>query len=112
MENGILTGETYVESDEWGVDPDTLRWQDMAVCRGVDTNMFYDDYESDPATARNTDSICGSCPVKKQCLTAGIEGMEWGTWGGVFLVNGKMDPNKNSHKTKEDWDEIRKMLSE
>lgn len=112
MENGLLIGETFDASDEWQIDPETLMWQDLSVCHGVDTNMFYDDYESDAATAANTDSICKSCPVRKQCLTFGVENYEWGVWGGVYLVNGKMDPNKNAHKSEEDWDEIRSMLVE
>lgn len=112
MVSGILIGETFDASAEWEIDPDTLRWQDLSVCRGIDTNLFYDDYESDEMTAITTDATCKSCPVRKQCLTFGVENYEWGVWGGVYLVNGKMDENKNAHKTEEDWNDIRVMLSE
>jgi hypothetical protein len=51
--------------------------------------------------------MCLSCPVRKECLQAGVENNEWGVWGGVFLTAGKPDQNKNSHKTPEVWEQIR-----
>ena len=46
-----------------GVDEEDFDWYDLAVCRGMDTNLFYDQYEADPNIARNIDEMCLSCPV-------------------------------------------------
>lgn len=79
----------------------------MALCAGGDTNEHYDTYESDDNVARMTDAKCLSCPVMAQCLQRGIDNSEWGCWGGIFLTSGKPDKNRNAHKTKETWAEIR-----
>jgi hypothetical protein len=41
----------------------------------------------------------------------GIENSEWGVWGGCSLTAGKPDNNKNSHKTKQDWDTVRSVIN-
>lgn len=94
-----------------GIDLDELEWQDLAVCKGVKTNKFYDDYESDEQTALTIDQMCLSCPVMSACLSSGMDNNEWGVWGGIFLTSGKMDDNKNSHKTEEVWDEVRERIA-
>lgn len=94
-----------------GLDADDLTWQDLAICTGQPIGRFHEGYESNQRTARITDAMCLSCPVRKECLQAGIEGNEWGVWGGVFLVNGRMDATKNAHKTQETWDEIREGIA-
>lgn len=93
--------------DELGIDPDDLEWEDLAVCHGLDLNRFYDDYESSPREAILTDQICLSCPVRKECLAAGVENGGWGVWGGVYLVSGRVDEAKNAHKTRDIWKQIR-----
>lgn len=100
-------GTSEVES-VLGVDLDDLEWQDMAVCKGVKTNKFYDDYESDIQTAYTIDQMCLSCPVMRECLMQGMDNGEWGVWGGIYLTSGKPDDNKNSHKT----DEVREEMAE
>jgi hypothetical protein len=99
-------------SELLGIDLDELEWQDLVVCSGMDINQFYDDYESDDNVARITDQACLSCPVMSQCLREGIENSEWGVWGAIYLVNGKVDKNRNSHKTKEVWDEIKEKIGD
>lgn len=94
-----------------GVDLEDLEWQDLAVCKGVKTNKFYDDYESDEQTAFQIDQMCLSCPVMNACLTYGMENNEWGVWGGIFLTSGNKDTNKNSHKTEEVWHEIKERIT-
>jgi hypothetical protein len=109
-----LTEGTYSSDvhDELGIDPDTASWKEYAACHGLDTNYFYDYYESDPVMARTIDQTCLSCPIMKQCLQMGIENGEWGVWGGIYLTSGKKDTNKNAHKTKEDWDAIARRIAE
>jgi hypothetical protein len=84
-----------------GIDTEDFEWQDISLCRGVATNQFYDDYENDEQVARVIDDMCLSCPVMKQCYQRGIQTNEWGVWGGVFLVAGRPDENKNRHKSPE-----------
>lgn len=93
-----------------GLDPDELEWQDLAMCAGSDTNLHYDKYETSNSIARTIDDRCLSCPVMKECLQSGMENGEWGVWGGIYLTSGKMDKNRNSHKTEEVWKEIRERI--
>lgn len=106
-----MTGETSDVQSLLGLDFDTLEWTDLALCDGMPTNMFYDDYESDENVAKITDEICLSCPVLAQCLARGTENNEWGVWGGVYLTSGKPDENKNAHKTEAVWQQIREKIS-
>lgn len=93
-----------------GLDPEELEWKDLALCSQMDTNLFYDDYESSEQVARMVDDICLSCPVMKQCLQRGTDNGEWGVWGGIYLVSGRPDSSKNTHKTTETWQEIKERL--
>lgn len=102
-----MTLETSVVFDVLGLDADDLEWQDLSICVGQDVARFYEKYEASPRTAKITDQMCLSCPVRKECLQAGIENNEWGVWGGVYLENGKMSENKNAHKTQDIWESIR-----
>lgn len=92
--------------DALGVDPDDLEWEDLAYCQGTDTSLFYEQYESDPDTAVLVDEMCLSCPVLARCLSAGMDNDEYGTWGGFYLTAGKVDANRNAHKT----DEVKRRL--
>ena len=95
-----------------GIDPDDFAWQRLANCNGMDTELFFDKYESDEQVAKIVDDVCLSCPVMKVCLKAGMDGSERGVWGGIFLVNGNPKNDKNLHKTQEVWNEIRERISE
>lgn len=101
---------------------DDIHWWHLAICQGMNdraqneaphkhVDVFFEGYEDDPVLAKTMDSICNSCPVQKLCLKEGIEKGETGLWGGVFLLNGKMDKSKNGHKTDEDWTHIRELLT-
>lgn len=89
------------------IEDDGLEWYHLSVCQGMNTNHFYDDYESDPLFASVMDSICLACPVRSMCLREGVENNEYGLWGGVFLNNGKPDKSRNAHKTDDIWSQIR-----
>jgi hypothetical protein len=94
-----------------GIDLEALEWKDLALCDGMPTNMFYDEYESDENVAKVVDEMCLSCPVMKQCLLSGMENDEWGVWGGIYLMGGNKDRNRNSHKTEDIWEAIRERVS-
>lgn len=92
-------------------DSDDILWYHLAVCQGMNTNWFYDDYEADPVFAQVMDSICLACPVRAICLREGVENQEYGLWGAVYLNNGKPDDARNAHKTEETWDRIREGIT-
>jgi hypothetical protein len=99
-------------SELLGIDLDELEWQDLALCDGMDINLFYDDYEADDNVASMIDEACLSCPVMAQCLQEGLNNNEWGVWGGYYLTSGKVDKNRNSHKTKEVVQRIKEKIGE
>lgn len=84
-----------------GLDPDDVEWHDVALCKGMDRELFYDEYESNENVAKTTDEVCLHCPVIRECLRSGMENGDYGCWGGFYLTAGKPDPNRNAHKTKE-----------
>ena len=94
--------------NDLGVDLEDFDWYDLAVCRGMDTNLFYDKYEADPNIAKNIDEACLSCPVISMCYQAGVEKDEYGVWGGVYLTSGSIDKTKKLHKTPETWKRLKK----
>lgn len=104
--------ETDDNDDELDINLDHLEWRDLFLCHGMDTNMFFDDYESDEQVAKVVDELCLSCPVVKQCLQDGVENKDWGVWGGVFLISGKPNEARNAHKTPEFWSELRLRIDE
>lgn len=87
-----------------------IKWQDFALCNGLENTKefdpFFDDYEADVVTAVQTDAMCKVCPVAKQCLKDGEQYGSWGVHGGIYLVYGRPDKQKNSHKTDDDWKEL------
>jgi hypothetical protein len=93
--------------NDLGIDKEDFDWWHLAVCRGMDTNLFYDKYETDPKIAKNIDEACFSCPVIKMCYESGIENDEYGVWGGVYLSSGEIDKSKNLHKLPETWKKLR-----
>ena len=91
-----------------GVDEEDFDWYDIAICRGMDTNLFYDQYEADQNIAKNIDEMCLSCPVLEMCFKVGKEMNEYGVWGGVFMNSGSIDKSKNLHKTADTWKRLKK----
>jgi len=74
-------------------------WRQAAACDSLDTELFFEGYEANEATARSVDDICLGCPVIKQCLEYGLENHEIGVWGGTYLAAGKVQKSRNTHKT-------------
>jgi len=81
-------------------------WYKDAECLGMDTDTFFEKYEYDAGMATAIDNICLDCPVAKECFDYGAETDSWGVWGGVFLVDGKPDNSRNSHKSQEIWKQV------
>ena len=93
--------------NDLGIDADDLDWFHLGICRGMDTNLFYEKYEADSNIAKNIDEACLSCPVSKICYESGIENNEYGVWGGIYLTAGSTDKARNIHKTQEVWKRIK-----
>ena len=94
--------------NDLGVDQEDFDWFHLAICRGMDTNLFYDKYEVDVNVAKNIDEMCLSCPVLKMCYESGVEKDESGVWGGVYLNSGSIDKTRNLHKTQDTWKRLKK----
>jgi len=93
-------------TDEWQLDEENIEWQKLALCNGTnipnaESDPFFQGYETKLHIARSTDEMCLHCPVTKQCFNFGVENKETGVWGGFYLDRGKIDKNKNAHKTEE-----------
>jgi hypothetical protein len=78
-------------------------WKDLGSCSGYDTNIFFDKYEESSKLRLAVDKLCSDCPVARECFAVGVSQKEWGVWGGVFLENGKISREFNSHRSKSDW---------
>ncbi len=78
-------------------------WSKKAACLNMDSNLFFDKYEEQQKIRYAIDNLCMSCPVQRDCLAVGVSRQEWGVWGGVFLENGKISKEMNSHKQNDDW---------
>lgn len=89
------------------VDEDNVDWYKLALCLGMDTNLFFDKYETDINIAKSIDEACLSCPVIKICYDSGVDNSDYGVWGGVYLNSGSNDKVRNAHKTKDVWKRIK-----
>lgn len=69
----------------------------------MDTNLFFDKYEEDQSIAKAIDKLCQSCQVNKTCFAIATSNKEWGVHGGIYLKDGNIDKEFNSHKTKQEW---------
>jgi hypothetical protein len=78
-------------------------WKKNAKCKGLETNLFFDDYEEDEELRKDIDEFCSTCPLARHCFAVGISNKEWGVWGGVYLENGKVSKEFGKHRTKAEW---------
>ncbi|MFZ4516969.1 MAG: WhiB family transcriptional regulator [Microthrixaceae bacterium] len=63
-------------------------WEDLALCRDVDTALFFSDDVDEIGDAKR---ICLACPVRTDCLDAAVErGEQYGIWGGHLFVAGRI----------------------
>lgn len=90
-----------------GIEENELEWFDLALCLNMDTNLFFDKYETDLNIARNIDQACLACPVISICYDYGTENDNYGVWGGVYLNSGSIDKVRNAHKTKDIWKQLK-----
>ncbi len=84
-----------------GIDLSNFQWPQLASCKGLDTNLFFEIYESDPIVAGEIDRMCLKCPVLNECYEYGVSNKLFGVFGGFYLSNGQIDRKRNEHKDKE-----------
>jgi hypothetical protein len=87
-------------------------WVSEALCAGVDTNKYFDQYEADQDVAREVDRMCLSCPVIKECFEEGVNTESYGVWGGIYLNEGRLDNMRNSHKNQATWSAILSLVTD
>jgi len=80
-----------------------LKWKDQASCLDYDTNLFFDKYEEEELLRPAIDSVCFNCSVMKTCFAVGVSSKEYGVWGGIYLEEGTVSKEFNSHKSESDW---------
>ena len=108
MESGICPKDMSNILNDLGIDEEDFDWWNLAVCQGMDVNLFYDKYENDIQIAKSIDEACISCPVNKFCYQNGVDNNEHGVWGGIYLNAGSVDKARNSHKSQEVWKRLKK----
>lgn len=84
--NSYNKGNSYL--DRAGIDPELVEWQSLARCRTLPCELFFEKAEDNPDVLNNVKMLCNNCPVQKLCYVAGIDGREYGVWGGVLLAKG------------------------
>jgi WhiB family transcriptional regulator, redox-sensing transcriptional regulator len=73
---------------------------DKAECLEVDTELFYRVEEERNTTAYQyinaVRSICGRCPIQKDCLAYAFGNEDYGVWGGLTSLERRSmaDPEK------------------
>jgi WhiB family redox-sensing transcriptional regulator len=76
-----------------------VNW-DEAECREFDTELFYRVEEERNQSAYQyinaVRSICGRCPIQKECLSYAFGNEDYGVWGGLTSLERRSmgDPEK------------------
>lgn len=93
------------------IDMHKNKWKDSARCVEYDTDIFFDKYEESEDLRPAVDKLCSECNVARKCFAVGITSKEWGVWGGVYLEDGAISKEFNTHRDKKDWSETWKNLT-
>ncbi len=55
-------------------------------CRSNDPELFFAESPADVELAK---ALCGTCPLRTECLAGALDRREpWGVWGGELLIAG------------------------
>lgn len=58
----------------------------MLPCHVGEPDLWF---AEEPADLERAKSLCGGCPIRRQCLALALERAEpWGVWGGEIVVGG------------------------
>lgn len=65
-----------------------MKWQDKASCRGIDTNVFFQDHAGVSSNYASQRIMCAQCPVRLECLDFALDNhIKYGLWGGIAPRN-------------------------
>ncbi len=79
-----MTVETLIRPDSM---PSSLVGESMA-CATHDPELWFADH---PASVAEAQAVCGSCPLRIECLAGALEREEpWGIWGGEVFEGGQI----------------------
>ena len=60
------------------------RWEELANCRGIATDLFFPQRGESPEPAR---TVCHGCTVREECLDTALQrGERFGVWGGLTAL--------------------------
>jgi WhiB family transcriptional regulator, redox-sensing transcriptional regulator len=86
MSISVLDAPLSTAHQGGGVDDEQL------PCHREDPELFFAESPSDVELAK---ALCGTCPVRAECLAGALERREpWGVWGGQLLLQGVVIPRK------------------
>ncbi len=74
---------------DWRTTPEIFRsWQQQALCRGVDRDVFFPPEDERPPARQRRErvarAICTACPVRPPCAVYALVNRELhGVWGGL-----------------------------
>lgn len=68
-------------------DPITRSEAQSWACNGADPAIFWPTTQAALDQARG---LCAGCPLRSRCAARGVEGREWGVWGGHLLDRGRV----------------------
>jgi len=58
----------------------------LLPCHAGDPDLWFAETPSDLERAK---TLCGGCPIRRQCLSAALDRAEpWGVWGGEIIESG------------------------
>ncbi len=58
----------------------------LLPCHVSDPDLWF---AESPVDLEHAKSLCGTCPIQRQCLRAALERAEpWGVWGGEIIDRG------------------------
>lgn len=86
-------------------------WKSQGSCVNYDVNLFFDKYEENEQLRPAIDKLCSECPLARTCFAVGISQKEYGVWGGIYLEKGKISREFGKHRSKEDWANTWKYLT-
>ena len=58
----------------------------LLPCHTGDPDLWFAEH---PADLERAKTLCGGCPIRRQCLSAALDRAEpWGVWGGEIIDGG------------------------
>ena len=80
------------ESKQPNLNGEVLRRGETIPCREYDPELWFAER---PEQVEFAKTLCGTCPLRVECLAGALErGEPWGVWGGQLVVDGAIVARK------------------